>query len=175
VPTTPEESPPAAPAPASNGKRKRGSAELPIECDGSEDIVVGAPAPTKAPTKPKAKATTTKATPKATPKAAAKVVPKKAASTKSKTSSKFSKHTCEWWFGEIAGESLLFAMTQSVLTRNTGPSTEVIGAEQIVRWFNELQISDESIVLYIILWKCKAENSMEITKEEFLKGMQELG
>lgn len=41
----------------------------------------------------------------------------------------------------------------------------------IPKWLEDLNVSPEGIVFYLIAWKCKAKHTFTITREEFLVGM----
>lgn len=38
-------------------------------------------------------------------------------------------------------------------------------------WLEDLNVSSEGIVFYLVAWKCKAKQTFTISREEFLVGM----
>lgn len=41
----------------------------------------------------------------------------------------------------------------------------------IPKWLEDLDVSSEGIVFYLIAWKCRAKHTFTISREEFLAGM----
>lgn len=53
--------------------------------------------------------------------------------------------------------------------------SEKVSVDGIERLLNDLQLEPDSILVLILAWKCKAQTQCEFSKEEFRKGLRELG
>ncbi|RPB14558.1 hypothetical protein P167DRAFT_572288 [Morchella conica CCBAS932] len=129
------------------GKRKRTVAEVaPVPSDSDSEEAPEVKAKAKTGPKKKAAASPTKKARTTT------TTPKKRANTP------FSLRTCENWF-----ESLEDPESPGNITYRTIPA-----------WLEELGVSAEGVVFYVIAWICKAKQTFTISREEFLYGMNTL-
>lgn len=53
--------------------------------------------------------------------------------------------------------------------------TGIIDPPSIGQWIEDLGVSSEGVFMYYILWKAEASSTMQITKEEFIRCMNNLG
>lgn len=53
--------------------------------------------------------------------------------------------------------------------------TDKMTAEGIMKFLDDLSLSPESKLVLIIAWKFKAAAQCEFSREEFMRGMSELG
>ncbi|KAI5820948.1 Cullin binding-domain-containing protein [Pyronema omphalodes] len=74
-------------------------------------------------------------------------------------STKKAKESTETWWDEVTGHS----------------NAEILDGEGFQKWIEDLKLDPSGIFMYLILYKCQANTSMTITKEQFIRFMDSIG